>query len=1359
MTRNGIKLGEFSQKGSLRPPVLFRYRSSKWFIGIASFIATFTDGVLYSVVSIPNVQTAFILESFLADCSEIVPLLPFTLVERSGVAPEMVQSWITILFVVFGVSMVLGAPIAGWVTQHSSLRQIPLVAGLTAALAATLLFMLANATYLLVIARCLQGVSAGVVYTTVLALLVESVERDEVGSWVGFALSGVNLGVLAAPAIAGVLYEKAGYYAVFAVCLVIIVVDLLAALLLIDKKRAQQWSTHGQQLGGDSKHGKSDSVRPCIENTAGSQESGVLARTTLEGGNQNGTATGYANPRVDETSSLLQNGSSKIKTSPPQKWFPTTRALLASPQILAALYGSFVHSTLHTSFDAVLPRFVQRTFHWSPSGAGLAFLTLTVPSLMTPLYGFLGDRYGRRVVALCGFGLAIPSLALLGIVHNADISNIVLLCLFLVLVGMGINLFLTSLVADMSFAVDRLEQEDDQVFEDGNAFTEAYALVDITFGAGAVIGPLISGLLYENTTWAITAKQNPRHNSGVILNEPRITENCIAVDGEIGSNSKRASVENTQSQTDPRQTSEFHLPALTLEPFIIMVNTRGQKPSSTQIDPALDQPSPVADIEAAAPLHVDLPAHDVSPPTHPRLRKRRRSTSPTIDDSPRASKRSNLRKSPSPAARRISNTVHLTSQSSHYSPPHRIRSPTPHAPSTGLEEEESRDDAAIRRILQEHSDDPSLSEHEENVTAEDSPNMHAVMSRIIDHGETIDNQYGAHRDLANGLPHSANVVPRGASLQLRVQSLPILDNLARQVLATFANSSYSEILVITSDNDSEPSQAYSTLKALFDHTKKVYSIRTSFLSPSELGLIQREQAETIRKANLATFVSSVFGSQDVGFYDLDEFFLDTFLADGGRLLKTQAGLFLDLKTQAYISAIAHGDRPREDVLQDLFPDDIEQRLLDRRSGAKQLGPGEIDFIQRSNNRKKTLLEESLTEEAIAQLPHRYVWDEFLRDISGYVSKNSVSLLGVPVNGRKTLSQTRATNQLETDRSQHTRRQAPRKQTRGQPSPEPEATPTPAPMNAFVQVAQMVAPSTDNITEKAARAAQFALEDFGVSNESANLSQNQRQDPHEQQPQQYPFQFEQQPAPYYTHQNQFDNNDSTNQQQISQPSCEQPEPRQGTFMPAHVPFPTQTAPTSILYERARQAATAKASPSNKRAGHPSQRRPWSTEEENALMSGLDAVKGPHWSQILALYGAGGTMNETLKDRNQVQLKDKARNLKLFFLKSGIEVPYYLQFVTGELKTRAPQVAALQRGENAAKRLEEQQVDGNGDGNGNGSSTRIEDDAQRIGNDGGVVGPADTNNMEDGEGEVIDPADEYASVHASHVSTAIQTATTA
>lgn len=127
-------------------------------------------------------------------------------------------------------------------------------------------------------------------------------------------------------------------------------------------------------------------------------------------------------------------------------------------------------------------------------------------------------------------------------------------------------------------------------------------------------------------------------------------------------------------------------------------------------------------------------------------------------------------------------------------------------------------------------------------------------------------------------------------------------------------------------------------------------------------------------------------------------------------------------------------------------------------------------------------------------------------------------------------------------------------------------------------------------------------------------------------------------------------------------------------PNWIPYPTQSAPTKVLYERARMVSASKPSGNAKKSGGPAQRRPWTLEEENALMAGLDRVKGPHWAQILAMFGRGGTISEILKDRGQVQLKDKARNLKLFFLKSNIEVPYYLQFVTGELKTRAPAQAA-------------------------------------------------------------------------------------
>ncbi|KAH7346431.1 telomere repeat binding factor-domain-containing protein [Rhexocercosporidium sp. MPI-PUGE-AT-0058] len=160
-----------------------------------------------------------------------------------------------------------------------------------------------------------------------------------------------------------------------------------------------------------------------------------------------------------------------------------------------------------------------------------------------------------------------------------------------------------------------------------------------------------------------------------------------------------------------------------------------------------------------------------------------------------------------------------------------------------------------------------------------------------------------------------------------------------------------------------------------------------------------------------------------------------------------------------------------------------------------------------------------------------------------------------------------------------------------------------------------------------------------------------------------------------------------QNAVAQQPTQHPTPN-GSLLPPDlrntVPYPTQSAPTQVLYEKARRAASTKANTASaRRPGTPSQRRPWTNEEENTLMAGLDQVKGPHWSQILALYGPNGSLNDVLRDRNQVQLKDKARNLKLFFLKSGIEVPYYLQCVTGELKTRAPSQAAKREAEQRAR----------------------------------------------------------------------------
>lgn len=289
--------------------------------------------------------------------------------------------------------------------------------------------------------------------------------------------------------------------------------------------------------------------------------------------------------------------------------------------------------------------------------------------------------------------------------------------------------------------------------------------------------------------------------------------------------------------------------------------------------------------------------------------------------------------------------------------------------------------------------------------------------------------------------------------------------------------------------------------------------------------------------------------------------------------------------------------------------------------------------------------------------------------------------------------------------------------------------------------------TDDIAEKAARAAHFAIQGFDMNQAAQQQMQNQVS--HQQQDYQYHFENHT-PSSNDYHQSPYQYAQQGHSQYYEQAvKTDTQYPVYGD--PNTIPYPTQSAPTQVLYERARMAATAKASPNSRRAGHPSQRRPWTTDEENALMAGLDRVKGPHWSQILAMFGPGGTINETLKDRNQVQLKDKARNLKLFFLKSNIEVPYYLSFVTGELKTRAPAQAA----KNEAKKKQRASED-------HAQTVSIltptwgsaEDGEQGVNGETGIEEDGMDNETEDGVGEEENEADDGVETGLEEGSTSIE-----
>jgi MFS family permease len=93
---------------------------------------------------------------------------------------------------------------------------------------------------LLVLGRVLQGLSAAVVWSVGLALLVDTVGRH-VGQSMGYVNTAMAVGLLISPVIGGAVYAASGYYAVYDIAFAFLCCDIGLRLVLIEKKDAKRW--------------------------------------------------------------------------------------------------------------------------------------------------------------------------------------------------------------------------------------------------------------------------------------------------------------------------------------------------------------------------------------------------------------------------------------------------------------------------------------------------------------------------------------------------------------------------------------------------------------------------------------------------------------------------------------------------------------------------------------------------------------------------------------------------------------------------------------------------------------------------------------------------------------------------------------------------------------------------------------------------------------------------------------------------------------------------------------------------------------------------------------------------------------
>jgi MFS family permease len=387
----------------------------------------------------------------------IIPVIPFAIRVRANVAEENVQHWVSVLLAVYGAALLVAAPICGVVADRTSSRRSPLLVGLIVLGGSTVMLCLGRSIPVLVAGRLLQGASAAVVWTVALALLSDTVGKEQSGHALGYVASSYSLGVLVAPLLGGVVYERAGYYAVYGMTFGVIGFDIVLRLLIVEKKEADRW-----------------------------RDGEEVQSPTVIGLDEKGKAE----------ESIPEEGTESTKRK-----LPTMLILLKSRRVLAAFAGIFVGASSMGAFDSTLPIFVNRTFGWNSLGAGLIFIALIIPSFAGPLIGHWTDKYGPRWLAAGGLVLALPFWVLLRLVDHDNIRQIVLLCALLVFLGVAVALTLTSLMTEFSKVCDAKEKQDPGLFGHRSAYAQSYGIFNVAWAAGTLVGPLWAAAVQKSGGW------------------------------------------------------------------------------------------------------------------------------------------------------------------------------------------------------------------------------------------------------------------------------------------------------------------------------------------------------------------------------------------------------------------------------------------------------------------------------------------------------------------------------------------------------------------------------------------------------------------------------------------------------------------------------------------------------------------------------------------------------------------------------------------------------------------------------------------------------------------------------------------
>lgn len=371
--------------------------------------------------------------------------------------------------------------LTGYLADRIQSRQWPLLFGLVALAISTALLCIGTNLGLWIAGRILQGASTAVVWTAGLALLADTMDSQTLGRAMGYVGMAMTLGLMCGPLIGGVLYQNGGYYSVYGLAFGLIGIDILARVVMIERKDAMPWFKAEEAALSEDQY----------QNQAHERSSSEKQET-------NDTA-----PRSVAPTPEREPAATETVPAPPTRRFGRLRTLLNSSRLMVSIWTYMIVSLTVTSFDSVLPLFVESTFHWKQTAQGLIFIAISVPCSVDPVVGWVIDKWPWSSRFFCSGALfaSVPVLVCMRFVDENVIGDKVLLCALLALAGLCVACLMPPVMVEVSCVVNEKEAAAPNVFGEGGAMALAYGILNSAWAAGSIVGPFFAGFIRDDAGW------------------------------------------------------------------------------------------------------------------------------------------------------------------------------------------------------------------------------------------------------------------------------------------------------------------------------------------------------------------------------------------------------------------------------------------------------------------------------------------------------------------------------------------------------------------------------------------------------------------------------------------------------------------------------------------------------------------------------------------------------------------------------------------------------------------------------------------------------------------------------------------